>query len=559
MKKFNSLTLLTIDTGRSRSVKIKKIILLGISLFFLAPCAVRHAFCEAPLQKNNKISVLSKQISSAKTNQEAYTGLSELSSLYFENNQYNEFADFLRALENKNKEVAAATNYYLGLTRYRQLKYLEEAQEWNEYFNKGDFYREELTGSLQRAIESASLLDAINIYSRLVLWQYHKDRDDHLSNVVLSGLTESVLEYSNTDQDISVIKIVGDTFLSYKEKAKAKELYAIYVAKLLASDIKDSQLKDAATGFYKEGKLELSERLYGAYIERILSGKKADIISALKEIAAQFVYQDDKPNEPAYAESIFKKIGEIGTEAAFDEELIYIRAFNLEKMKDFAAAKDIYLDLAGRDPEGPHFDEAVFKAGVISTYVLGEINSGRTLFEGLIQKESALSPQVISSFYQLGLLSQWEGDLTQAKGYYTKLIDKAKENFTETVMLAQKRLQEIEKQKPIEYNLKIFLDASLKKDPSTELMHNAELLCRPYRARKGEQVAIESNIFTPQAGCILLEFNYLWSGHTGETVLSEKDSSLNTSYNCTGTKEINLVVVSPAGIADYCLGLIDVY
>ena len=520
---------------------------------------MRYALCEAPLQESNKSSVLAKQVTDAKTTQEAYLSLGGLKVLYFENNQYNEFADFLKSLDNKNQEVAAAINYYLGLTRYRQLKYLEEAQEWNEYFNKGDFYRGQLSGSLEKAISETPAGDTVNIYSRLILWQYYKDRDDPSSDTLLSGLTESVLEYSNTDRDISVIKAVADAFLPYKEKAKAKQLYAIYVAKLLASEIKDNQLKEAALGFYQEGKLELSENLYDAYIERILLDSKPKAISALKDTAAQFVYQDDKPNDPAYAENIFRKIEEIASAASFDQELIYMRAFNLEKMKDFSGAKEHYLDLAGRAPEGRHFDEAVFKAGVISTYLLGEIDSGRTLFEGLIQKESALSPQAVSSFYQLGLLSQWEGDLTRAGDYYTKLIDKAKENFGETVMLARKRLQEIGAQEPIEYNLRMFLEAALKKDPSAELMHNAELLCRPYKARQGEQVIIEPNLFIPQAGCIPVNFNYLWSGHSGETELSGKNHPLNTSYNSTGTKEINLVVVSPAGIIDYCLDFIDVY
>ncbi|MDI6605588.1 MAG: hypothetical protein QME65_00350 [Candidatus Omnitrophota bacterium] len=540
--------------------------LLSVVLFLIALClplrqagVMRYALCEVPLQESNKLSVLAKQVTDAKTIQEAYLSLEGLKVLYFENNQYNEFADFLKSLENKNQEIAAAINYYLGLTRYRQLKYLEQAQEWNEYFNKGDFYRGQLSGSLEKAISGTPAGDVINIYSRLILWQYYKDRDDPSSDTLLSGLTESVLEYSNTDRDISVIKAVADTFLPYKEKAKAKQLYAIYVRKLLALEIKDNQLKEAAFGFYQEGKLELSENLYDAYIERMLLDSKPKAISALKDIAAQFVYQDDKPNDPAYAENIFRKIEEIGSAAAFDQELIYMRAFNLEKMKDFSGAKELYLELAGRAPEGSHFDEAVFKAGVISTYLLGEIDSGRTLFEGLIQKESSLSPQAISSFYQLGLLSQWEGDLTRAGAYYAKLIDQAKENFSETVMLAQKRLREIEAQEPIEYNLKMFLEAALKKDPSAELMHNAELLCRPYKARQGEEVIVESNLFTPQTGCIPVNFNYLWSGHSGETELSGKNPSLNTSYKSTGTKEITLVIVSPAGIVDYCLDFIDVY
>lgn len=536
---------------------LKRIILPFAVCALTFICHLPFTVCHSCAQDNS--GALREQAAAAEDAQQASPLLEGLKSAYFKNNQYNEFADFLKSLEDKNKRFLPQINYYLGLARYRQLKYLEETQEWSEYFNKGDLYREELSSALQKAIAGTGLADATAVYSRLLLWQYYKDQDDPLSDAALSGLAESAAEYSKTGQEISVIRTVADTLLSYREKEKAKELYAIYAARLLASDIQDSQLKDAAYGFYEEGKLELSERLYDAYIERIPAGKKAELLSALKEAAARFAYQDARPNDPVYAEGIFKKISELSSAAASEEELIYMRAFNLEKAKDFSAAKEAYLDLAARNPEGRYFNQAVFKAGVIAVYLLGDINSGRTLFEGLIYKGPALNPQAAASFYQLGLLSQWEGDFSGAKGYYTQLIDKAGEDFSDTVMLARKRLQEIEEGQPIEYNLKLFLEASLKKDPATGLMPDTQLLCRPYKAERDKRVLIEPEFLAPQAGCIHVEVSYLWSGHTGEADLSAKNPSLETSYNYAGTKEINLVLVSPAGIAGYCLDFIDVY
>lgn len=294
-------------------------------------------------QSEDKASLLTQKLTQIKNVWEAYPLLEGLKDLYFENNQYNEFADFLESLEGENVNLGPAINYYTGLTRYNQLKHLEEAQEWNEYFNLGDFYRGQLTESLQKAIEDTSYLDETNLYALLALWQYYKDSDDPSSAAILSQLVESILEYSKIKSDLSPVKKAADTFLSYGERPKAKELYAVYVKKIAAGNMKDEQLKQAADDFYKEGNLELSEGLYDLYIERLLPGNKQKLISELKNITAQFVYQDDLPCDPLYAENIFKIIERTGTKKAFTEELIYLRAFNLEKLKDFPAARGITL------------------------------------------------------------------------------------------------------------------------------------------------------------------------------------------------------------------------
>jgi hypothetical protein len=55
-----------------------------------------------------------------------------------------------------------------------------------------------------------------------------------------------------------------------------------------------------------------------------------------------------------------------------------------------------------------------------------------------------------------------------------------------------------------------------------------------------------------------VELQYLWSGHLGSAKPTSEPSSLNTEYSDKGTKEINLVVVSPAGIIDRGLDILDV-
>ena len=243
---------------------------------------------------------------------------------------------------------------------------------------------------------------------------------------------------------------------------------------------------------------------------------------------------------------------------AFDEELTYLRAFNFEKIKEYPRAKDCYLDLLQQYPQTRYADEAYFKAGIISTYVLRDIKTGRDYFEKLAQEETP-SPQVISSIYQLGLLSHWENDLATAKDYYNKLMEKAGSDFIETITKALERLKEITESRPIEYNLKTFLDVSLKEENPLFETTRVDLSSSLYRIKKDESTDISCAPYNVESGCMQVEIQYLWSGHLGTTKPSLEKSAFNTTYVQRGTKEINLVVVSPAGILERSIELVDVY
>lgn len=236
-----------------------------------------------------------------------------------------------------------------------------------------------------------------------------------------------------------------------------------------------------------------------------------------------------------------------------------MRAFNLEKAKEFVKAKDVYSDLVLAFSETVHADEAIFKMGIINTYVLRDVKKGRDYFERLIQKKPALSPWGIAALYQLGLLSHWENDYTRAKDYYNKLIEIAAADYPQTQARVRERLKEIEEAKPMEYNLKTFLDASLKEENNMLDMSKLDLRSHPYRAKKDESVNINSTAYTSPTGCMQIELQYLWSGDSGSKKPSPQQAAFDTTYTDTGTKVINLVVVSPTGIIERSLDLVDVY
>ncbi|MBI4706694.1 MAG: hypothetical protein HY761_02035 [Candidatus Omnitrophica bacterium] len=503
----------------------------------------------------------SKEIMQAKSSEEAAVKFEEASDSFFKENKYNEFVDLLNSIINQKKEFTGQANFYIALSRYNQLRHLEETQSWDEYFNKGNDYRAQIVESVQKSISALTAEDPLLLDAKLVAWKFHRDQQDNLHEASLDDLMSQATASSENINNAPAIKNVADQLQAYGEKLKAKELYRLYSGLLLAGNAKDEDLLSSAKSFYKDGNLELSESVYDIYIKRLIErgAPKEKTIPVLIETAKLFSYKDGSLSDPVYTEKIFKQIEGLGGKATFDEQLLYLRAYNLEKAKDYVLSKDAYLELL-RFPESVYSDEALFKAAYFDAYALRDLKGARELFEKLAQKESpAVSAQTISGLYQLGLLAQWEGNKEKAKEYYDKLLNKASGSFVETQKLANERLKELEKDLPIEYSLKTFLDVSFKDEYANLDMSKVELKSLPAKAKKDEAVAVESLAYASPSGCMQVELQYLWSGHTGKTPSLANDSaSFDTSYIHSGTKEINLVVVSPNGIVERSFTLEDI-
>ncbi len=507
--------------------------------------------------------------------------LEELKVKYLKDNRYAAFIGFLDNFRDKDKLTQPCLNYYKALTRYLQLKYLEEKQSWDEYFADGNTYRDQVVENTQKVIAQTRSSDYLRPKARLLLWQFHSGQQDAFAEQALAELMADTNAYAEQTQDATLVKEIADELLTYEEKTKARQLYKLYVDKLVSGKMSDAQLKAAAEGFYKENNLELAEAVYDIYIERISNALAPDkLIGELFQIAGMFVYKAQGWYDMAYAEKIYAKIEglaplEVRTKGAaitsgdllltglgqkdvFNQETIYLRAFNLEKMKEYKKAAELYLQLIQFYPDTGYFDEAVYKIAMIDAYVLGDIKEARVYFEKLIAK-SAISPQVTSSFYQLGLLAQWEGDLTKARGYYDTLVNNSGDNQPMTVGQAKERLREIAENKPLSYNLKTFLDLSFKKEDISLEAGRSELESSGYILEKGQKITVSSFSGMPESGCNQIELQYLWSGNLGTGNPGVASENFQGSYSDTGTKEINLIIVLPAGILDHSFIMVDVY
>lgn len=510
-------------------------------------------------QDNTKLTSLTKQIMEAKNYDGSQLAFEDLAGMYFMENKYNEFVDFLNSLSKQNKNLEPLINYYIGLARYNQLKHLEEKQDWDEYFAKGNDYRGQIQASLENVINSTGNDTPLSLYASVIIWKFHKDQEDSFYEGALVSLLNSAFEYAKLSKNFQPLKTAADELFSYKELAGAKTIYKIYTQKLLSSNIDNEELKRIAESFHKEGNLFLAENIYDVYLERLLKQEtKKDFKPVLIEIAKSFSYSAASGfADLIFAEKVFKIIEDIGGKNAFNEELIFLRAFNLEKAKEYQRALALYLDLIGRYPKSAIINEVKFRAGIIYAYILGDIKNGRLYFEGLSTKET-LSPQVIASLYHLGLLSQWENDSQKAKDYYDKLIERREGNFKENLYLAQERLREIQEKKPLEYNLKTFLDVTFNQKKPSSGLERIDLRASPYRPKKNSEVNIHAASYLGASGCMQVELQYLWSGETGNTQLSSLAPALLTQYADSGTKVVYLVVVSPGDVIGTAVEIIDV-
>ncbi|MCX5699641.1 MAG: hypothetical protein NTX01_08080 [Candidatus Omnitrophica bacterium] len=479
---------------------------------------------------------------------------------YFKENKYSEFINFLDSYKIADKLNQSCINYYRALARYTQLKYLEDKQSWDDYFANGNIYRDQLVESAQKVISQTDSANCLKAKSRLLLWQFHRDQQDAFAQQALEDLVTEVKVYAKlAAADLDLIKEVADKLLAYEEKSKAREIYKLYVEGLAAQKMTQAQLKSAAAGFYKQGNLELAENIYDIYIEGISKGFTPDkFIPELFEIASLFVYKPSGLYDLAYAEEIYAKIETLGQKNVFNQGTIYLRAFNLEKMNAYKDARKFYLQLTQIYPDTKYFDEAIYKVAMISAYALADLNEARKYF-GLLAAKTGFSPHVISAFYQLGLLSQWQGDLVKASSYYDLLLKNAQDKYATIAAQAGERIKEIQENKPLSYNLKIFLDLSFKNDSALSQMNKAELRSASYILEKNQNNIISSSVNMPQSGCNQVELQYLWSGDLGGANPGVTESNFVSAYADSGTKEINLVIVSPAGILDRAFIMVDVY
>ncbi len=500
----------------------------------------------------------SQRLIDAKNDTEAFEVLREAKNDYFVRQDYAGFVEYLKAAGQKNKRLAAFIQYFTALTRYSQLKFLEAQQDWNEYFSRGEEYREEIGTNLQKSVGATTVKQPLHIAARLLLWQFHKDQESGLDEQFLGQLVGAVGEYAKTATDPQPIKEAADTLMLYGLKPQARELYRLFGEKIFSSTLSNDELQNTAMSFYKEGNIDLAEAVFNVYIERTLNVSSKDKLKLeLADIARMFSYNSAKPYDLDFAEKIFVKMEVILGKDALDESLLYMRGFNLEKAREWSKAKQVYDELVSRFPQSRYADQAAFKSAAISVYALRDIGTALAGFDKLAAKAPA-GPYGIASVYQLGLLNQWQENGIKAKEYYAVVLSKAGAEYKDIAALAAVRAAEVESNKYMEYNLRTFLDLALKEENAQFTMSRAQIQPAAYRAKVDSPVTVTASATAPESGCMQVQMDYFWTGDVGTEAGASQQPEQTLTFSSPGTKIIGLVVATPAAVVDRAFDFIDV-
>jgi hypothetical protein len=510
----------------------------------------------AGAQQMGSLADFARQISETQDRELRYDLFEQAANAFFKEQRYDEFLEFIKPLAVNQKELAPVVNYYLALTRYFQLKHLESAQDWEAYFAKGSVYRDEIAVAAQMAVDATLDDDPINLYALLVLWRFHSDQQDAFADPTLAKLMANCTAFAKKSSEVDPLKAIADQLMDSGEKGKARHLFKLYAQKVTSSQATPEQIHGLAAAFYSEGNLELAQAMYSAYAEKVsASQQKEDIAHALREIALKFSYSDKAPSDPSFAEEYFKRYEAVAGKEAFDETALFARANNLERLKEYPSARVFYQECVARFPSSRRVDQARYKSALISAYVLSDVLAAKQELRTLAGSLTS-SPMQVLAWYHLGLLSQWGEDFDTAREHYSKALELARSRYYEdAVIMAQDRLREIDMKNPMEYNLKMFLDASLrpaKKYDGSKI----SLKSSPYRQSVSGDVHIVAQVYVGESGCIPVDLQYLWSGNLGKQKPSNDQSALTTQYSTIGVKEVFLVGVSPSGVVDKAMDFI---
>ena len=530
------------------------IIFLLIGFLFVQLCIAE--------QESERANLLKQNIKSSKALEDTELQLGELLDIYAKDNRFNEFYSFLKTLEKDKKfKATPLIYYYKTLTRFSQMQFLEENKMWEELFDNKDLYVSDTEVDLEKAKKLSTSTDALSLKLKFLEWQLKKDNEEVSINT-LEDLFNLTQEYAQIHSDIQVIKDIADALSKEKQINYAKKLYSVFVSKISETGINQEELRKLTESFLEDDKIDLAISLYDVYLDRIINTQpdKSIAIQKMFDVAEKFAHSGWQEGlDPFYAEKVFKRIEFLYSIKAFSALSQYRRAYNLERSKEYESCLAEYLKLIDNFPKYQDKDRIYFRLGIFNVYVFNEIDQTKEYFLKVVS-DYPKSLDYLNSLYHLGLLSHWQDNLEKASEFYKTILDKAKDIKTdsEIVTLTELRIKEIEEEKDIEYNLRMFLEAKLKEREEKKYIQ-LELFAKPAKNYLDEPVKFQTNSYFIDTGCLQQDFTYLWSGQLGSNQNPFNEYEFETSYQDLGTKVVNVVLVGPSGVVDGTIEMADIY
>lgn len=243
----------------------------------------------------------------------------------------------------------------------QELTQWESEGDWENFFEKKEEYQTKINTILDSIPENSPKA----FRAKYLAWKV---------SLVFSGASRQAFDTfiistrnieNPSKEDLAFIEsVIAD--LGGMERERLKSRVSSIYKELLKSTAAPIELKRQATKLYSEGDVDSSAALFRSYFN---SFEETEITFAeLTNIIYMFV--DDGLNEKVdalFAEELFVKLFELQDGNA-SEDIFYLRAYNLERMGNYAAASSFYTKLLEKYPESLYSDEIKSRIDYIDQY-----------------------------------------------------------------------------------------------------------------------------------------------------------------------------------------------
>lgn len=486
------------------------------------------------------------------SDEKASAALGAIFGTYAQGHEYDKLYAHYEKLLKESPDDEADIYYFMALARQQEISYWKEIKNWEDVYDKAPTYKKEISNNLDKAQNAAKDDVSLMLKIKYLKWKVARDDDSESATGFFNDLINTAKEKADDIQVVNVIKSIADELSVFEDKNFSRRLYDVFLEKLTQFNFSGERLKVMAEEFFSQANAYLAKTVLDLYLSQI----KEDTVlaSELLSAADKFAIQDSgQALDPLYAEALYHRAFELVGPGVFSGFSQYRRAFNLERLKEYDQAFTEYQNLLNNYPDYDHKQELYFRLGVLAAYAKKDIDLAREYFLKLAQGYPQ-DIQSLSAFYQLGLLSQWQGNIEEAKGFYDNLMTAAsamKLDFekNEIVSLTQDRLKEIQEKKDIKYPLKLFLSGIFVIGQSEAVGSlSVDVTAQPPNGNVDIPVRLVVTTSKPETGCMVPTYSYEWSGESGRVNNIPNSFDLKTEYANSGIKLVQVAVVGPQGV-----------
>jgi len=490
--------------------------------------------------------------------------LKDQAAVYFEARDHDGLYAYLSSLVEKGG-ADAAVYFYRALTRLEQIAHWKKSKDWESVYDIGPAYQEGISADLAKAEELAGEDDPVRFGIAFLRWRAAQEKEGADAYAAFDDVVAAGEKAAVSEEGLVLVKEKADEIRDLEDKNLSRRLYRVYLDHLAQSGMSAETIRKAADAFAQEGNLYLAKTMYNIFLERIEDD--AVRARAMVEIAGRFAHPGDaEALDPVYAEELYQKATDAIGRQALDQDDVYRRAYNLERLKDYEAAAAAYEEwLAGyeaapKESNASRRAEVLFREGVLTAYGLGDVGKAKAFFRDLITRFAG-DPLVVSARYHLGLLAQWEEESDAAKEEYGAALAKAKElgvsEDSEIVALTKARLEELEEEKPLAYGLRLFFNGTFGKGEEPVPL-NVDVTGRLPASAVGEDVRYAVTTSNPMTGCMTPDYAYEWSNEAGILKNVPNAAELTTDYEEPGLKVVFVAVIGTAGLEGTAFEIIQI-